>query len=86
MPKTKTHHVVPNKDKGGWDIKKGGAQKASNHLDNKNDAIDIARKISKNQNSELVIHKKDGSIQKKDSHGNDSFPPRDKNKRFYSNK
>ena len=34
-------------------------------------AIDIAREIAKNQKSELVIHKKDGTIRDKDSFGND---------------
>jgi hypothetical protein len=76
MPKTKTHHVVPNKTNGGWDVKKGGSKKASKHANNKKDAEKIARKISKNQNSELIIHKKDGTIQRKDSHGEDSFPPK----------
>ena len=28
----KSHHVVPNPD-GGWDVKKGGAERASGHFD-----------------------------------------------------
>ena len=68
-------HVVPN-PKGGWDIKQDGAQRASAHFDNKQDAINRAREISKNQKTELVIHNKDGKISRKDSHGNDPFPPR----------
>jgi hypothetical protein len=76
MP-SKTHHVVPNKD-GGWDIKKGGGERSIKHFSKKEDAVDRAREISRNQESELVIHKKDGTIQNKDSHGNDPCPPRDK--------
>ncbi len=38
----KTHHIVPNHN-GGWDVKKGGAEKASNHFDKKNDAVNIKR-------------------------------------------
>ncbi|MFA7109094.1 MAG: DUF2188 domain-containing protein [Sphaerochaetaceae bacterium] len=38
----------------------------------------MARKISKNQDTKLVIHGEDGKIQKADSHGNDSYPPKDK--------
>ena len=68
-------HVVPN-PKGGWDIKQDGAQRASAPFDNKQDAISKAREISKNQKTELVIHNKDGKISRKDSHGNDPFPPR----------
>jgi hypothetical protein len=71
----KTHHVVPNPN-GGWDVKKGGSDKASNHFDKKVDAVDKGREISQNQKSEFFIHGKDGKIQTKDSHGNDSNPPK----------
>jgi hypothetical protein len=74
----KSHHVVPNKDKGGWDIKKGGGERSIKHTDTKKDAVDIARGISQKQQSELVIHKQDGTIQKSDSHGGDPCPPKDK--------
>lgn len=67
---TKSHHVVPNQN-GGWDIEVSGGQRAIKHFDIKQDAIDAARGISRNQNSELVIHNKDGSIGQKDSHGHD---------------
>lgn len=73
----KTHHVVPNL-KGGWNVKRGGSSKASKTFDKKQDAINYGRKISKNQKSELVIHKKDGRIQMSDSHGNDPHPPKDR--------
>ncbi len=71
----KSHHVVPNPD-GGWDIKKGGAERASGHFDRKSDAVDSGREISRNQGTEFYIHGKNGQIQQKDSHGNDPFPPR----------
>lgn len=70
-----TRHVVPNKD-GGWDSKKGGAKRASKHFDTKKETEDYSRELSKKEHSELVIHKRDGTIQRKDSHGNDPFPPR----------
>lgn len=70
----KTHHVVPNPN-GGWDVKKGGSEKASNHFDKKTDAVDKGREISQNQGSEFYVHGKDGKIQSKDSHGNDPNPP-----------
>jgi hypothetical protein len=44
----------------------------------KQDAVDYGRGISKNQNSEFIVHKKDGKIQNPDSHGGDPIPPRDK--------
>ncbi len=70
-----TTHVVPNPN-GGWDVKKGGAKRATKNFDNKNDAVDRARQISKNKKTELIIHNKDGRIAKKDSHGNDPYPPK----------
>ena len=75
MPKgPDTHHVVPNPD-GGWDVKRGGGQRAISHHDLKRDAIDAARKVSRNQRTELRIHNKDGRIARNDSHGNDPYPP-----------
>jgi len=71
-----THHVQPNGN-GGWKVQKGGAEKASKNFDNKKDAEVYGREVSKNQGSELVIHGKDGKIQRKDSHGNDPCPPKD---------
>ncbi|PQJ69622.1 DUF2188 domain-containing protein [Polaribacter butkevichii] len=70
-----TRHVVPNQD-GGWDSKKGGAKRASKNFETKKEAVDYSRELSKKQKTELVIHKKDGKIQRKDSHGNDNFPPK----------
>lgn len=70
------HHVVPNSD-GGWDVKRNGAQRSSGHTVTKQDAVDLGRKISQNQGTELVIHNKDGKISNSDSHGNDPCPPKD---------
>lgn len=77
MP-NKSHHVVPNNDRGGWDIKKGGSERASKHTETKEEAVKLGRIISQNQGDELVIHGKDGKIQESDSHGNDPCPPKDK--------
>ncbi len=71
----KTHHIVPNRD-GGWDVKRGGAKRASSHHDKKRDAVDTGRKVSRNQGTELRIHNKDGRIARSDSHGGDPYPPR----------
>ena len=77
MPR-KEHHVVHNSSKGGWDVKRSGAQRSSIHTNTKADAIRMGRIMSQRAGSELVIHGTDGKIQRKDSHGNDSCPPRDK--------
>lgn len=57
---------------------RGGAQKASNHFDKKEQAVQKARTINKNQGTELIIHRENGRIQRTDSHGNDPCPPKDK--------
>ena len=73
----KEHHVVPNPN-GGWDVKREDSKRASAHTDTKKEAVDIGRSISRNQNTELIIHNKDGRISNADSHGNDPCPPKDK--------
>ena len=70
-----THHVVPNPD-GGWDVKRGGGERASSHHGTKQEAIDRGREVSRNQKTELRIHNKNGQIAQSDSHGGDDFPPR----------
>lgn len=66
----KTRHVVPSQN-GGWDSKKGGAERASKNFDTKKEAEKYSRDLSRKENSELYIHGKNGQIQRKDSHGND---------------
>lgn len=76
MSGRKTHHVVHNPS-GGWDVKKGGADRASAHRETKAEAERIGRQISQNQSTEFVIHGLDGVIQRSDSHGHDPCPPKD---------
>jgi hypothetical protein len=73
---SKSTHVVPNKGKGGWDIKQSGGQRSSGHFDTQREAIDRARQISQNQGTELNIHNRKGQIREKDSHGGDPYPPK----------
>jgi len=71
----KNQHVIlhPN---GGWQVKGEGNTRATARTATQKEAIGIAREISQNQGSELVIHRPNGQIRDKDSHGRDSFPPR----------
>lgn len=71
-----TQHVVPN-PRGGWSVKKGGAARATKTFETQRAAISYAREVSRNQGSELYIHKKDGTIRTKNSYGNDPHPPKD---------
>ena len=78
MPKKgpETHHVVPA-SAGGWNVKRGGSERASKHFDNKSDAMDWGREVSRNQNTEFRVHNQNGRIAKSDSHGHDPNPPKD---------
>jgi hypothetical protein len=70
-----THHVVPHSS-GGWDVRRGGAERASGHFERKQQAVDFGREVSRNQQTELRIHNQNGRIAKSDSHGGDPNPPR----------
>lgn len=67
--KGKNQHVVPHPD--GWAVKGEKNQKATKITGTQKEAIEIARAIAKNQQSELVIHRPNGQIRAKDSQGND---------------
>ncbi|UQY43315.1 DUF2188 domain-containing protein [Mixta hanseatica] len=71
----KSQHVVSN-SKGGWDVKKSGADRASKHFDTQAEAIKWATELAKNQKSELYVHGRDGKIREKNSYGKDRFPPK----------
>lgn len=65
----KNQHVLPNGDK--WAVKGAGNEKNTRVVNTQKEAINIAREIAKNQQSELIIHRPDGRIRDKDSFGND---------------
>ncbi len=67
-------HVVPHD----WQraVKGAGNSKATKIVTTQQDAIQIARGIAKNQQSELIIHRPNGQIRDKDSYGNDPHPPK----------
>ena len=70
----KNQHVVPHKD--GFAVKGAGNSKYTKVTSTQKEAIDVARTIAKNQESELIIHRPNGQIRDKDSYGNDPHPPR----------
>ena len=71
----KNQYVTPHPG-GGWQVKGAGNAKATARTTTQRKAIEIARAISRNQGSELIIHRPNGQIREKDSHGKDSFPPK----------
>ena len=71
----KNQHVTPHPN-GGWQVKGAGNSRATVRTNTQAESISIGRTISRNQGSELVIHRPNGQIREKDSHGRDPFPPR----------
>jgi len=69
----KGQHVVPNGDK--WSIRKAGSERASGTFATQKEAVENAKKIAKNQKTELYIHGKDGRIRERNSYGKDPYPP-----------
>jgi uncharacterized protein YdaT len=71
------YHVVPNSDRGGWDVRRERAERASDHHDRKSDAMDRARELAIKAGVERVEHNRKGKIVDSDSYGNDPNPPKD---------
>lgn len=80
MAKSTNRHVVPSR-KGGWDVKKPGAKRASSHHRTQSEAIGRARDIVRYRGGgEVRIHGRDGRIRDSNTTGggNDPIPPRDR--------
>ncbi len=68
--------VVPTgKD---WGVRGGGNRRLTSIHSTQSAAIESARNIARNQQSELFIHNRHGQIRDRDSYGNDPCPPRDR--------
>lgn len=70
----KNQHVVRHED--GWAVRGEGNDRVTSVHDTQRAAIERARDIARNQESELLIHGEDGRIRARDSYGNDPFPPK----------
>jgi hypothetical protein len=67
----KNQHVVKRED--GWAVRGEGNSRDTAHYPTQQEAIDRARDISQREQSELLIHGRDGRIRARDSHGHDPF-------------
>ena len=70
----KSQHVVPRGDQ--WAVRKAGAPKVTRRFATQREAIVVARRIARNQGSEMFIHGLDDRIRQRHSYGNDPFPRR----------
>ncbi|MEC3607302.1 DUF2188 domain-containing protein [Bacillus glycinifermentans] len=59
----KCEHVV--KHEKGWAVKAEDAKRASDVKETKAEAVKRAKEIARNKGSSVIVHQKDGSVQKK---------------------
>ena len=59
-PPTHHQHVVPHEE--GWAVKGEGNERYTGVYKYQDDAIDRAKEIAKNYGSDVIIHRKDGTI------------------------
>lgn len=71
----KNQHVTRRPD-GNWQVKGEGNKRPTAVTSTQKESISIATGIARNQQSELVIHGKDGKIREKNSYGHDPYPPK----------
>jgi hypothetical protein len=76
MAKKHNVHVVPDGDK--WAVKPEGAKTPTSNHRTQRTAEEAGRRLAKQNESELIVHRPDGRIRDKDSFGNDPCPPNDK--------
>ena len=75
MGNRKVVYISPS-EKGKWNVKGEGAQRALKIFGNKNDAINYGRQVAKNADlGQLKIQKRDGKFQKEYTYRKDPFPP-----------
>jgi len=67
-------HVVPRGDD--WAVVGEGNGRDTSHHDTQLQAIEAAREIARNQQSELLVHGENGRIRERSSYGNDPSPPK----------
>lgn len=70
----KSIHVTRHEK--GWQVKTGGAQRASQVCRTQQECIEYATSQAKRNGAEVCIHNREGKIREKNSYGNDPFPPR----------
>ncbi len=71
----KNQHITRRPD-GKWQVRGAGNQRATAITETQRDAISVATEIARNQQSEVIIHGRDGKIRERNSYGNDPFPPK----------
>jgi len=76
MSKKRNIWVTPHDD--GWAIRREGSERATRVAPTKQEAEKVGREIARNDAVEVIVQRRDGTIQSKDSYGPDPVPPKDK--------
>ena len=69
MSKGKNQHVVPHGNQ--WAVRGEGNKRATAVTPTQEEATRIAREIARREESELLVHNRQGQIRERDSHGHD---------------
>ena len=69
-------HVVPSGTK--WAVKPAKSPVPASTHRTQGAAEEAGRRLARQNQSDVVIHRPDGRIRDKDSYGRDPFPPRDR--------
>jgi len=70
----KNQHVTPHGED--WQVKGAGNSRATKLFDTQAEAVEYAKAIAQNQQSELFIHKTNGEIRGRNTYGKDPYPPK----------
>ena len=73
MAKKPPVHTVPHDD--GWANRREGSDRVSKTFPTKREAQEAGRQTAKNDQTEHIVHKKDGTIGEKNSYEKDPYPP-----------
>lgn len=74
MPRT-VYRVLPDGNE--WIVRRDGADRADSRHPTKEPAVNRARALClNNMPSQLVVHRRDGTIEYEYTYGNDPYPPR----------
>ena len=68
--------VSPRQD-GKWEVQREHSEKPSHVVPKKEVAVNTGRDVARNNQTELIVQRRDGTIESKDSFGNDPNPPKD---------
>ncbi|MBM4268120.1 MAG: DUF2188 domain-containing protein [Deltaproteobacteria bacterium] len=69
-------HVVPHE--GEWATRREGASRVSDTFSTQEKAAEAGREAARRDQTEVLIHGRDGRIRERESYGNDPCPPRDR--------